>query len=249
MFLKGDDTAQTVEACRALADGGLIPVPHIAARSMTSKDAVAGYLRRLTEEGGVTRVLLIGGDLETPRGPFPDALALLRTDLLQQHGIASVAFAGHPEGHPRVAGKVMDQALVEKCAYAERAGLSSNIITQLCFEAAPILDWVRRVRLAGVTAPVSFGAAAPTDPLRLARFGLRFGLGASMRALVNRGDTLKAAIARQGPQTLIADLAEALARDQGGRIGKTAAMHFFVFDSAVNAADWLAAEKARERIT
>ena len=47
-------------------------------------------------------MLVIGGDLGTPLGPYPDALSVIDSGLLPDHGVREVAIAGYPEGHPDI---------------------------------------------------------------------------------------------------------------------------------------------------
>src|ERR1700761_7029481 len=99
-FLPGDNYRRNVETAAALRHAGYNPVPHIAAREMASREALGDFLTRLRGEADVTRVLLIAGDVAGGRGPFKASRDLAATGLLQEHGIASVSVAGHPEGHP-----------------------------------------------------------------------------------------------------------------------------------------------------
>ncbi|NIR59867.1 MAG: 5,10-methylenetetrahydrofolate reductase, partial [Gammaproteobacteria bacterium] len=47
------------------------------------------------------------------------SLDVLRTGLLERNGIRRIGIGGHPEGHPRIAGSRLRQALRDKAAYAE----------------------------------------------------------------------------------------------------------------------------------
>jgi len=239
-FLPDNHYLETVAAARALAMQGLTPVPHIAARSLADAAALADYVSRLRGEAGVSRALLIAGDLASPRGPFADSLSVLQTNELQRHGIRSVAFAGHPEGHPVVAEAVMRGALAAKLRYAAEHGLEASIVTQLCFEAAPILRWARRLRAAGVAAPIIVGAAAPTNPLMLLKFAIRCGVGASAGALTRQTHLIGQLMSDAGPERLIDDLSCGIRRDHTASLGQFVGMHFFVFGPIDKAVAWLA---------
>jgi hypothetical protein len=54
----------------------------------------------------------------------------------------AVGVAGHPEGHPAIDNETLDQSLRDKRNAATRAGLRLFVVTQFCFEAAPILGWL-----------------------------------------------------------------------------------------------------------
>lgn len=244
-FLPNIDYRATVTACAALAKEGFTPAPHIAARSLRGRGELSDYLARLSDAAGVKNVLLIGGDLDTPRGPYRDCLSVLETGELQKHGVTSVAFAGHPEGHPAIAENIMREALCAKVAFAARNDLTASIVTQLCFEAAPILRWVRDIRALGIDAPIAVGAAAPANAAMMMKFALRCGVGPSIRALAMQTARIGRILTDSGPEILIDALAEALADDPTGALRSIAGIHFFVFGSVARAASWLATQRER----
>ena len=53
--------AETLAAARRLHEAGCVPVPHLAARRIASRDALERRVGRLAEEAGVMDVLVIGG--------------------------------------------------------------------------------------------------------------------------------------------------------------------------------------------
>src|SRR5262245_44774737 len=69
-FLPGDNYRHNVETAAALRRAGFNPVPHIAAREMASQEALDDFLARARGEAGVSRIVLIAGDVATTRGPF-----------------------------------------------------------------------------------------------------------------------------------------------------------------------------------
>ncbi len=235
-YLSNAPYADTIAQAKALAEVGFEPIPHLAARSLRSEAELSEYLARITGEAGATRVLLVSGDLETPRGPFTSSLDVLKTGFLERNGIRGVGFAAHPEGHLVVADAVMARALADKVAYATRHGLDAEIVTQFCFEAAPIVRCLRSLRANGVDAPVRIGAAAPADPLRMMKYALRCGIGPSLRALERHSARLGGVIGTAGPESLVEELAQALAAEDFGAVG---GMHFFVFGGVEQSADWL----------
>ncbi|MEW9612526.1 hypothetical protein AB3G45_01420 [Shinella sp. S4-D37] len=91
----------TASAVRASATGrrhvGYIPVPHLAARRIASKGTLEARFGRLAEGAGVTDVLVIGGGVNPPAGPFTSSMDLLETGVLARYGITDLAIAGHPE--------------------------------------------------------------------------------------------------------------------------------------------------------
>ena len=68
------------------------------------------------------------------------------------------------EGHPRIGEVELNRALGDKIAAAEATGLAVEIVTQFCFDAGAILDFVARLRSFGFEHPVRVGLAGPTEP-------------------------------------------------------------------------------------
>jgi methylenetetrahydrofolate reductase (NADPH) len=225
-FIPGGDWRVVADTAAALRRGGFHPVPHIAARSIPDAPVLADFLARLSGEAAVDRVLLIAGDGAAPAGPYASSLDIIATGLLEQNGVRSVGVAGHPEGHPSIDSATLDAALLVKRDAAARAGLDLFIVTQFCFEAAPILGWLARIRLAGIAAPVRVGVAGPATVATLVRFGMRCGIGNSLRAVRMRPNAVGRLLGKSGPEDLFADLGAGLAAMPGHGVG---GIHFFPF--------------------
>jgi methylenetetrahydrofolate reductase (NADPH) len=228
-----------VAACARLRRAGFDPVPHIAVRRLASFTQAKDFLQRAAAEADVRGALIIGGDPDQPVGPFPDAYDLLASDLVGHHGLREVAFAGYPEGHPRIASRTLDEALRAKVALARRQGLDVSLVTQFGFEAAPILRWVAALRAQDITCPVRVGVAGPATIATLAKFAVRCGIGASLRALA-RGHTAFARIlAEAGPDALIGAL---VAEEDPRR--PIDGLHVFTFGGVRRTAEWIRATTA-----
>lgn len=234
--LPGGPLADIVAQAKALADTGFAPVPHLAARSIASRAELDDYLARLVGEAGATRILIIAGDLQRPRGPYSSSFEAMRTGLLQDRGVRGVSFAAHPEVHPAVAPATMAQALTEKLAYADAHGLDAEVVTQFCFDAAPILGFIAQLRASGVSAPVRIGAPAPTNFAQLLKFAVKCGIGPSLRTLQSQAGRVGRLVGAVGPETLIDELARGLGAQLRGDV---ASLHFFVFGGVKNAITWL----------
>jgi methylenetetrahydrofolate reductase (NADPH) len=122
-----------IEVACALAAAGFEPVPHLAVRSFATSTALDSHLARLVEGAGVRRVLIIGGDLATPAGPFHAAIEMIDSGLLQARGIVEIGIAGYPDGHPRLTTDDLDRALAAKLEAAQQTGLGVHIVTQWAF--------------------------------------------------------------------------------------------------------------------
>jgi len=223
-----------VAACARLRHAGFNPVPHIAVRRLASFTQANDFLQRAEAEAAVTAALIIGGDPDHPVGPFPDAYDLLASGLIERHGLREVAFAGYPEGHPRISARTLDEALRAKVELAGRQGLDVSLLTQFGFDAAPILRWIAALRARDIVCPVLVGIAGPATVATLAKFAVRCGIGASLRALA-RGHTAFARIlAEAGPDALIG----VLVAEEDPR-WPIDGLHVFTFGGIRRTAEWI----------
>ena len=229
-----------VAACARLRRAGFDPVPHVAVRRLASFTQASDFLQRAAAEAGVKAAMIIGGDPDHPVGPFPDAYDLLASGLVGHHGLREVAFAGYPEGHPRIALRTLDEALRAKVALARRQGLEVSLVTQFGFDAAPILRWIAALRAQDIVCPVLVGIAGPATVATLAKFAVRCGIGASLRALA-RGHTAFARIlAEAGPDALIGALVAE--EDPRWPIDR---LHVFTFGGVRRTAEWISGYSRR----
>ncbi len=234
-WLPGDDPARQVAVAAAIARAGFHAVPHVAVRQFATAAALDDFLARATGEAGVSRILLIAGDQPQPRGPFESCQAVLETGLLQKHGVGRVYVAGHPEGHPRVARQIMDQALKEKLAWGRRNAIAMSVITQFCFEADPVIDWLHWYEGA-FDEPVRIGLAGPATPATLLKFALRCGVGNSMRALQSQAGRFTRLLTESTPDAVVDGLRRASAQR---RIRAVPGFHVFPFGGLQAATRWI----------
>jgi methylenetetrahydrofolate reductase (NADPH) len=227
-----------IETVARIAGAGFEPVPHISARSFASTADLDRHLGRLADDAGVRRVLVIGGDLPAPAGPFFAALEVIESGLLQARGIVEVGITGYPEGHPRLDAPVLQRATAAKIEAATGTGLAVHIVTQFCFSAPSILAWIGRLRDQGIDLPVRIGLAGPTTLSGLLRFARICGVSASAQGLVRHTGLAKQLFGMVTPDTVLRPLAEAAA-------GRTSmAPHIFPFGGMATAARWAAAVAA-----
>lgn len=234
--LPNDTSDRQLAVCREVRALGLIPVPHIVARNIARRRDLDGMLGRLAQEAGVDRALVLGGDRDRPVGEYHSSLQLIESGLLQKHGIGKIAIACYPEGHPKISDRVLDEALHAKLAAARSGGLELILITQLCFEAEPIVAFLRRLRSQGVTERVRVGVAGPTSTATLLRYAAICGVGASLRALKKRQSLAKNLLANETPRQLILDLEAAVLKEPSLDIW---GIHFFTFASLRNTIEWV----------
>jgi methylenetetrahydrofolate reductase (NADPH) len=234
-FLPGDNYRHNVETARALRGAGFNPVPHIAAREMASRDMLDDFLARLRGEADVTRVLLIAGDVVAAKGPFRSSLDIGGSGLIEAHGIRTVSVAGHPEGHPYLEAADAFKVLETWRDWATRSAIRIDVMTQFCFESAPILGWIDALDRRGIDLPVIIGLAGPATPATLTKFALRCGIGNSMRALRGQIGRLGRLLTDTGPNDVMAGLRAA----PQAATAMIAGFHLFPFGGLRKAADWL----------
>jgi methylenetetrahydrofolate reductase (NADPH) len=228
-----------IAACISLDRAGLKPVPHVAARRLASFTQARDFLQRAAGEAGVTRALVVGGDPDRAMGPFQSGLDLLATGLVEHSGIGEIVLPGYPERHPSIDARTLTEALQAKLALARARGLKASLVSQFAFEAAPIRLWIASLRADNILCPVRIGIAGPASVATLAKFAVRCGIGASLRAL-GRGHTAFARImVEAGPDGLIDALIAG--EDPNAPID---GLHLFAFGGLRRTAEWMRARIA-----
>jgi methylenetetrahydrofolate reductase (NADPH) len=233
----GQPVAGVIEPSKRLRAAGFEPVPHLAVRNIASAAVLDDLLSNLAIMANVRRALVIAGDRDRPAGPYASALDLIESGLLQRYGVNEIGIAGYPEGHPRISALVLQKALTAKVEAAEQAGLKVHIVTQFCFDARSVIDWIAQLRDLGIENPVRIGMAGPTNLATLIRYAQRCGVRASVVGLNRNAGLLKHLVGTSAPDGLIRPLALAAA---DGRLGQVAA-HFYSFGGVAATARWASA--------
>lgn len=234
-----------IATARLVRAAGLEPVPHIAARYFGSPKEVADFLEQAVAEADVRRLLVIGGDLDPPRGPFASAFDLIESGLLGAFGIERIGVAGYPDGHPAIPDAALAAALDAKLDAAHRAGFAVEVVTQFCFQAAPILRWVERLHARHPLVPIRLGLAGPASIKALVRYAMRCGVGMPLDGLGQKVAMAAQLVRRVSPDPIVDALdAASVGRVAGGRVSA----HFFSFGGLERTARWAAeAEQGRLR--
>lgn len=244
-WIPGANPMDMVEPAARLRRAGLIPFPHIGARHLENTEQLNRLAGRLVNEAGVDRVLIIGGDRTRPAGPYDSTFAVMQTGVFQKLGVLHFAVAGFPEGNPNICETILDEALAAKTDFARSCGLQLSIVTQFCFKAEPIVDWLRRIRARGIVVPVRVGLAGPAGLVTLMRYAVRCGIGNSLHVLTEHPSFAKL-LTEKGPEPIIRGIAaSADAGDPGPLPLGIAGLHFFVFGGFNKTIDWIDAQLAR----
>jgi methylenetetrahydrofolate reductase (NADPH) len=234
-FLPGDNFRTNIETAAALRRAGFDPVPHLAAREIPSREVLDDFVARLRGEADVRRLLLIAGDVAGAKGPFKSSRDVAVTGLLETHGIGRVSIAGHPEGHPFLDEGVALKSLEAWRDWGRETGTSVDIVTQFCFEAAPILNFLGELAACRVGLSVIIGLAGPATPATLMKFALRCGVGNSMRALRGQIGRYGRLLIDAGPDEVMHGLEAAPAASTASIAG----FHLFPFGGLRKARNWL----------
>lgn len=218
----------TLDLCEKVAAHGLRPVPHISARLVADGAHLKVILERLAAFHD-REIFVVGGDSEEPRGPFPSASALLAAIRDSKHKFDDVGIAAYPEGHPFLSDDELLETLHEKQPFA------SYMVSQMCFDAEAIIQWIAEVRRKGIRLPLYIGIPGDVDRARLWRIALRIGVGDSARFL-KKHFGLFARILR--PDYRPDRLVEALAPHLANKSYDIRGLHIYTFDQVEVTEQW-----------
>src|SRR5262245_46449241 len=199
--------SEQIETAAGLRARGFEPIQHLAARNFESAEAMETQLRQMVDKAGVTRVLMIAGDRPDPLGSLHDALAGIKSGVLQRCGVTEIGISGYPDGHPRITDAQLAAALKDKIAAAQDAGLKVRIVTQFTMSTQPIVDLLKRLRDQGIDLPVGVGLAGPASMATLLRFAKICGVKATAQGAARNVGLLKNLIGASTADPIVRDLA------------------------------------------
>jgi 5,10-methylenetetrahydrofolate reductase len=245
--LPGMNYADVLGTATRLRTEGFCPVPHIVARNISGRAALDELLGRMVREAGVDEVLCIAGGATSPEGDFTNSMEIMRTGLFEHHGIRRINIAGHPEGSPDFPQSAAMDALAWKEEYATRTGTTLELVTQFCFESAPIIEWNRRIRAAGCSLPLRIGIPGVASLKTLITYAKSCGVGPSMNFLLKQARNISKLMTMSTPDKLMAELASYRASDPASGI---VGCHLFPFGGMTKTAEWIYAltEGGSERV-
>jgi methylenetetrahydrofolate reductase (NADPH) len=224
-------------AC-ALESLGFRAFPHIVARRIDSEESFVAVLNRL-KDAGITRAMLVAGDLSTPAGVFASTLDMLDSGALVSAGISTIGVAGHPEGHKRIGSTLLWKSLQQKQDYAELTGARIHIVSQFGFNPGALVDWERQLTEHGITLPVHVGIAGPASLKTLIKYAMLCGIGASLNALMTNLSAISSAkhIVTSADEILL----HIVRAREGALARRIVQPHFFSFGGVQQTVRWLQA--------
>jgi len=221
--------AETLLLTERLLTKGFRVTPHIAAKNVRDKKHLTEIMARL-KSLGIESIFVPGGDRPEPVGEFGTALELLQAISDFDHNIREIGVAAHPEGHPDVASEVLFDELQRKQQYAQ------YMVTQMCFEADTLGDWLMEMRKRGITLPVWIGLPGAIERSRLIKASFRIGVGDSLRFLRKKSSV--AAKLMKSPLYLPNELIQGLAKYQVLPEANVAGYHLFCFNQVESTEAW-----------
>ena len=235
--IDGTPIEDMVATAARLRAEGFEPMPHFPARIIPDAATLRDWVARYQGEAGVRQALLLAGGVAQPRGDLHSSMQLLESGAFD--GFDRLHVAGHPEGNrdidPDGSDRMVTEALRWKSAFAERTDAKMAIATQFCFEAAPVIAWVDRLKAEGIGLPVHIGVAGPAKLQTLIKFAIACGVGPSLRVLQKRAMDVTKLLLPYEPTEFLTDLARHKAANPGFGIE---AVHFFPLGGIGASATW-----------
>ena len=139
-YLPDEDMNKVINTSKKLSDEGYQVIPHLPARTIESYKMLEEYIKKLSEECGCTKILVIGGGGKQ-KGDIKSSIEVLKTDLLSKYQFKEVGLAGHPEGNPDVKQADLDDAIIQKNEFSKNADFKMYLATQFFFESASLEQW------------------------------------------------------------------------------------------------------------
>lgn len=219
----------TLALTESLSNRNLELIPHLAARQILDRRHLNEILTRL-EGIGVGSIFVPGGDISPPAGQYESSISLLREIADSQYHFSEIGVAAYPEGHPFIDQETLLEVL------AEKQTLSTYFVTQMCFQAEALLDWMKMIRAREITNPAWIGLPGALSRLRLLSIAGRIGVGDSLR-FARRQTELVGALLRSKiyePDDLLLGIVEG---SQNLDLG-IAGFHLFSFNQIESTLKW-----------
>ena len=224
---KGVD--ETLDLSEQLLTQGFRVVPHIAAKNVRNRQHVSEIMERL-DRMNIDSIFCPGGDRPEPVGEFQTAYELLEAIDEHGHNIDLIGIAAHPEGHPDVDDDTLMKELERK------APLATYIVTQMCFDADLLGNWLIDLTRHGITLPVWIGLPGAIDRTHLIRTSMRIGVGDSLRFLRKKSQV--AAELMKSSEYRPDELVSQITHYQALPETNVAGYHLFCFNQVENTENW-----------
>jgi methylenetetrahydrofolate reductase (NADH) len=218
----------TLELSEWLAREGYPVVPHLPARQVRDQAHLDELLDRISA-AGVRRLFVPAGDASAVEGQFHGAADLLAAMGERRADFDEIGITGYPESHHLIPDEETIRSMFEK------AEMATEIISQICFDAGTIADWIAKVRARGTHLPIWIGLPGIVDYRKLFRISARIGLGESARFLGHQHGLLSRLLTRRfTPDGLVRELAPTAADPDARVVG----FHLYTFNEVERTERW-----------
>jgi methylenetetrahydrofolate reductase (NADPH) len=221
--------AATLELAERFAGHGYRVVPHISARLVVDEVHLKDIVERMRAIG-IDDVFVPAGDADPPAGQYDSALPVLTELTAIGRPFSQVGITGYPESHPAIDDDITVQAMWDKRTHG------TYIVSNLCFDPAVLVTWIRRVRRRNVTLPIQVGLAGPVERTKLVAMAAKIGVGESAKFLTKHPSWLLRLAAPGGysPERLLQSGADYLTLPEAGVAG----LHVFTFNQVAETEAW-----------
>jgi methylenetetrahydrofolate reductase (NADPH) len=218
----------TLEVSERLASSGYTVVPHLPARQVHDAAHLDELLDRVLA-AGIRRLFVPAGDASQAAGAFDGAAELLAAMAERRDSFEEIGITGYPESHHLIPDEETIRAMFAK------AEMATDIISQICFDADVIVDWIRKVRARGTHLPIWIGLPGIVDYGKLVRITAKIGLGESARFLTHQHGLLSRLLTRRfSPDGLVRELAPTAADPEANIAG----IHLYTFNEVERTERW-----------
>jgi methylenetetrahydrofolate reductase (NADPH) len=219
----------TLDLVERLVGHGYTVVPHLAARMISGPRELEEIVARLTALG-VDNVFCPAGDADPPAGEYTGSIAMLEHLTSMGRPFEQVGITGYPESHPAIEDDITIQSMWDKRAHG------TYVVSNLCFDAATIHAWLRRMRRRGITLPVLIGLPGPVERAKLLSMATKIGVGQSVKFLSSHVSTFARIAAPGGysPERFLQKSVGFL----GDEAMNVAGLHVFTFNQVAETEVW-----------
>ena len=234
-FLPEEDINKVIDTTKKLRLEGYGVIPHLPARTIANHNDLEKYIRALSEDCGCSKILVIGGG-GNQKGKITSSIEILETDLLSKYNFKEVGLAGHPEGNPDVKQQDLDNAIVQKNQFSNKADFKMYLATQFFFEAKSLKKWELHLMSLNNKLEIHAGIPGPATLKTLLSYATSCGIGNSIRFLSKQALNITKLATTRSPDKLIYDLAGYQLENPGTKLKK---IHFYAFGGIKKTSDWL----------
>jgi methylenetetrahydrofolate reductase (NADPH) len=219
----------TLDLTERLIAHGYPVVPHLAARMISGPAELEAIVTRL-KGLGVDDVFCPAGDADPPAGEYTGSVAMLEHLTSMGRPFGRVGITGYPESHPAIEDDITIQSMWDKRVHG------TYVVSNLCFDAATIHTWLKRMRRRGITLPVLIGLPGPVERAKLLSMATKIGVGQSVKFLSSHVSTFARIAAPGGysPERFLQKSAGFLADETMNVTG----LHVFTFNQVAETEAW-----------